>query len=142
MTKANKQLILLAGAGALAYYFFVHKKSEETSEFSNIGGRRRRRKYDKWSNRLEAFCRRHPNSPQCQGLVAGGGGSTGAVAQGNLSGFSNVGGYYSSQEFCLDHYGQGNNHGVSYEMCRNGHHEPDGRGIRGGGRAPQAKRRR
>ena len=91
MTKGNKQILLLAGAGALAYYFFVHKKAEETSEFSNIGGRRRK-KYDEAKSRLEAFCRRHPDSPQCAGLLAGGGGSTGAVAQGNRSGFSNAGG--------------------------------------------------
>ena len=69
MTKGSKQLLLLAGAGALAYYFFVHKKSEETSEFSNIGGNRRRRKYDDAKNRLDAYCRRHPNKPACQGYV-------------------------------------------------------------------------
>ena len=111
MKKEHKQLLMLAGAGALAYYFFVYKKKPSTSVDSSV---------------IEPAPALDATAPS-------------ADAE---SGFSNVGGYYSSQEFCLDHYGQGNNHGVSYEMCRAGHHEPDGRGIRGGVRKPQARRRR
>tara|TARA_R110002012_G_scaffold319813_2_gene541418 strand:- start:682 stop:939 length:258 start_codon:yes stop_codon:yes gene_type:complete len=85
MTKGKKQLLLLAGAGALAYYFFVHKKAEETSEFSNIGGRRRRRKYDEAKNRLDAFCRRHPDSPQCAGYVFNQNSGAGVMTGGSSS---------------------------------------------------------
>ena len=39
-----------------------------TSDFSNIGGRKRRKKYDKAEDKMLAYCRRHPDSPQCIGL--------------------------------------------------------------------------
>ena len=79
MDVKTKKMLALAGAGVLAYYFLVHKKREQTlddtvSEFSNIGGRRRRRKRDKWQDRLNNYCKRHPNSASCRGLIAGGGG--------------------------------------------------------------------
>ena len=68
MTKGSKQLLLLAGAGALAYYFFVHKKADGTSEFSNIGGRKARRKVDKHMSKLCRVCaRRGCSHPPCKG---------------------------------------------------------------------------
>ena len=81
MDAKTKKMLALAGAGVLAYYFLVHKKREQTiddtvSEFSNIGGRGRklRDKRDKYQDRLARWCRKHPNSASCRGLISGGGG--------------------------------------------------------------------
>ena len=72
----NKNVMIL-GAIALiggAYYFYKKNKEEEaeieegSEEMSEFGGRRRRRKYDKAESKMKAYCRRHPESPQCGGI--------------------------------------------------------------------------
>ena len=69
----NKGLIIgaIAIVGAVIVYnkFFKENEEEEVSEeMSNFGGRRRRRKFDKAKSKMESFCRRHPDSPQCGGM--------------------------------------------------------------------------
>ena len=66
-----KQNTLLIIGGVIVAYYLWKKSQEETettSEFANIGGRARRRKYDKAQDKMLAYCRRHPQSPQCIGL--------------------------------------------------------------------------
>ena len=43
-------------------------KDRPDMAYSNIGGKGRRRKYDKAEDKILAYCRRHPQSPQCIGL--------------------------------------------------------------------------
>jgi len=65
--KQNHLIIL--GVGVIAYILWKKsKEAEATSEFANIGGRGRRRKFDKAQDKMLAYCRRHPESPQCGGL--------------------------------------------------------------------------
>ena len=64
----KKNTLLIIGGVIVAYYLWKKSQEETTSDFSNIGGRRRRRKYDKAQDKILAYCRRHPESPQCIGL--------------------------------------------------------------------------
>ena len=66
-----KQNTMLMIGGAIVVYYLWKKSQEEsetTSEFANIGGKGRRKKYDKAEDKMLAYCRRHPDSPQCIGL--------------------------------------------------------------------------
>ena len=48
--------------------FGIPYKNRPDMTYSNIDGKGRRRKYDKAEDKILAYCRRHPQSPQCIGL--------------------------------------------------------------------------
>ena len=73
----NKGVLILGAIAIVGGYFYFQKKKQEeqeseveegSEEMSEFGGRRRRRKYDKKKIKIESYCRRHPESPQCKGI--------------------------------------------------------------------------
>jgi hypothetical protein len=75
----NKGVLILGAIAIVGGYFYFQKKKQEeqeaeseaeegSEEMSEFGGRRRRRKYDKAKIKVQSYCRRHPESPQCGGI--------------------------------------------------------------------------
>jgi len=89
MDKKTQTCLIIAGIAVVGYMIWKRNQEngsetdvieEETEGFTNIGGRRRRKK-EKWDAKMDKFCHRHPDHPNCIGGTAGGGTGGGVTTQ-------------------------------------------------------------